>query len=386
MNLTPLVPEKTYAVCTNGIVKGQIIVGSQTTTKTQDNRFIATQFDKPTNFKCKYLGILIALVGGFIAAMLATGVGTLIAGILIATVIAAALTYGIGGAVCSFCLKSAEWSIVHPLIKIEGHSAIIGKSQLICTPLFLPSGVITLYYSEEVASRVARITAIKNITEMFAAAGLGAAIQGLGSVLSSVYSYSLMASGSIAFAETCTLGAFIGLYKGGELMSTPINYIENEVSDFLAGVDSTPDEVNSDAALGNAPADILDPFDQQGVYNTTKAKRLKEYNIGSKSPIMKDAWAKVKADPTYSPQTRNALLSKYLKETHAEYKQLNNKLATKNAIGKLIKNNLIMMGFSSGVNILSSTITKRMQKDLEAMIEDAESEAIRKIKIYETQI
>jgi len=388
--MIPLVPEKTYAVCSNGLMMGEIVVGSQTTVKKSDNRLIATIYDKPANFKCKWLGILLAIVGGIIAALCASGVGSLIAGVLIATVIAAALTYGLGGAVCTFCLKSAIWDIWHPMILIERKPAIIAKSKLICFPLFLPQGTITLYYSKEVASRVANITAIQNITEMFAAASVGAAIVSLGPILANVYSFVAAAAGPVA-AEIAVAGACVGLYKGGELVSVPINNAENAASDFLAGVHTTPDEPDSFDAISGAEdlTDIPDYLKLPKIYKTTKATALKENNIGARSPIMKDAWAKVKADPSYSAQTKNALLSKYLKQTHAEYKQLNNKLAKKAARGAVwnaVKDNLIMMGFSSGVNILSQTITKSMQKNLDAMQYDAESAAMEKVKIYEEQI
>lgn len=44
------------------------------------------------------------------------------------------------------------------------------------------------------------------------------------------------------------------------------------------------------------------------------------------------------------------------------------------------------MTFGSSVNILSSTLTKNMQQDLDSIMGDAESNAIKKIKIYESKI
>lgn len=389
MSYLPLVPEKTYAVCSNGLMTGEVVVGSQTTVKTSDDRLIATINDKPTNFKCKYLGILLAAIGGFIAAMIATGVGGLIAGVLLATVIAAAITYGIGGAICAMCLKSAMWDIMHPMILIEGQPAIIAKSKLICIPLGLPAGSISLYYSKDVANRVARITAIQNITEMFAFAGLGAALPALGSALGSVYSFCFAASGSAVIAGTATIGASVGLYKGGEIISMPIKDLENAASDFLAGVNTVPEEPKKVDAISNAEV-VEDLLKSPKIYKIANTKALREYNIGSRSPIMKDMWIRIKADPSYSSQTKNALQSKYLTEVKAEYKQLNNRLSNRAARGavwkKAVKNNLIMMGFSSGVNIISETITKGMQKELAAMQDYTENAAMKKIKIYEEQV
>ena len=50
--LIPLVPEKTYAVCTNGLKKGEMVVTSHDLYTMEDGRLIATLNDKPTNFAC----------------------------------------------------------------------------------------------------------------------------------------------------------------------------------------------------------------------------------------------------------------------------------------------------------------------------------------------
>ena len=47
-----LVPAGTYAVCTNGMRMGEVIVTSQTTIKKHKGDLLATIADKPTNFKC----------------------------------------------------------------------------------------------------------------------------------------------------------------------------------------------------------------------------------------------------------------------------------------------------------------------------------------------
>ncbi len=61
---TPLVPEKeVYPVCTNGLQTGTMVVTSQNKMCNAKRHYIATHLYKPTNFKCVYLGILVAIIG-----------------------------------------------------------------------------------------------------------------------------------------------------------------------------------------------------------------------------------------------------------------------------------------------------------------------------------
>ena len=67
-----LVPAGTYAVCTNGMRMGEVIVTSQTTIKKHKGDLLATIADKPTNFKCVWAGIIAAAVAAFLLALAAT--------------------------------------------------------------------------------------------------------------------------------------------------------------------------------------------------------------------------------------------------------------------------------------------------------------------------
>ena len=80
-----LVPAGTYAVCTNGMKKGEMIVTSQATVKNHKGNLLATIADKPSNFMCVWAGIIAAAVAAFLLA-LATTLGPL-AFIIIAALI-----------------------------------------------------------------------------------------------------------------------------------------------------------------------------------------------------------------------------------------------------------------------------------------------------------
>ena len=98
-----LVPAGTYAVCTNGMRMGEVIVTSQTTIKNHKGDLLATIADKPTNFKCVWAGIIAAAVAAFLLALAAT------LGIIIAALIGVLGSVTLGRLMCYFCLRCYPW-------------------------------------------------------------------------------------------------------------------------------------------------------------------------------------------------------------------------------------------------------------------------------------
>ncbi len=166
-NLTPLVPEKTYAVCTNGTKKGEIVVGHHDDVMKINTCLMATIQDKPTNCACVYMGILIAVVGGLLTALFVSGVGATVGCLLLVALVSILGAYGLGGVVCYFCLMPSQWIGFHPHILINKQPAIIGTSTIMCQPLWFTPGKITLFYSKDVASRVANVYKWQNWQRIF---------------------------------------------------------------------------------------------------------------------------------------------------------------------------------------------------------------------------
>jgi len=228
-SLTPLVPEKTYAVCTNGMQKGEMVVGSQDNVHKENLCLIATIEDKPTNFACVWAGILIAIVGGLLTALFVSGVGATIGCLLLATLVGILAAHGLGGVVCHFFLTPALWINPHPQILINKRPALIGTSTIVCKPLWFGTGNITLYYSKEVADRVAKIYRWKNYSDIFNAVNLGFALPG--------FVYNLF-SGIFTGKTLQTLGSIALGFGGGEVLGWMQGGAANLIGDAITPLDA----------------------------------------------------------------------------------------------------------------------------------------------------
>lgn len=354
---TPLVPEKeVYPVCTNGLQTGTMVVTSQNKMCNAKRHYIATYLDKPTDFKCVYAGILVAFVIGVIVGILAMsiasfGTGAVIAGILVATLVGIIASYGLGGAVCRYCLESAVWDKFHPNIIIDGKFAIIGSSKLICTPplpLLTTPGAIQIFYDKDVANKTAEIYATQNVLRIFKHALLGYSIPGIFK-----YIGGLLTNG-LTVANVIQLG-------GGTMISIGKDYAEDRISDVLS----------------NTNSNYSPNIEIEGVIDN--ASMIKDVQM-AKGNVMKSSWIKIKADPSYykgmSGKELNQLKSRYMKGAWAD-----KKTAKKNS-----KTALSVLGLDFLGNTIGKTIYKCMAKGLEEWREDAESTAIANIGIYEKQI
>lgn len=398
-----LVPAGTFAVCTNGMKMGKMIVTSQTTVKTSKGKLIATLKDKPTNFSCVWAGIIAAAVAAIVLA-LATTLGPL-AVVIIATIVGMLGSFTLGSMLCYFCLKETSWlpGSKHPNVLISGNMALVHTAQITCTPLgFLPSGNIQLFFDKSVASRIATVFFFKNSLDILEGAALGAGVAGLGQIAVKVFT----GVGGGLMGTTAAGIVTAGLIGSGYAIGHRIDIIQNSSSTALANWITTGDydkyesskKKDNDEKIidkvekgtSNQPGDskVIPPYTNQADINT-------KLNIGTQATgeVMKVSWGRVKADPAYHtgmPKSElNKLLGKYMKEVSTEVKlrnaSLSKNMALKENVLKSLKDFFVVNGICIGVNIAGQTASKVVKTDVDKDM-NKEISALSKIGIYEIKV
>lgn len=398
-----LVPAGTFAVCTNGMKMGKMIVTSQTTVKTSKGKLIATLKDKPTNFSCVWAGIIAAAVAAIVFA-LATTLGPL-AVVIIATIVGMLGSFTLGSMLCYFCLKETPWlsGSEHPNVLISGNKALVHTAQITCTPLgFLPSGNIQLFFDKSVASRIATVFFFKNSLDILEGAALGAGVAGLGQIAVKVFT----GVGGGLMGTTAAGIVTAGLIGSGYAIGKSIDIIQNSSSTALANwitagdydkYESSKKKDNDEKILdkvkkgtSNQPGDskVIPPYTNQADINT-------KLNIGTLATgeVMKVSWGRVKADPAYHtgmPKSElNKLLGKYMKEVSTEVKlrnaSLSKNMALKENVLKSLKDFFVVNGICIGVNIAGQTASKVIKTDVDKDM-NKEISALSKIGIYEIKV
>ena len=398
-----LVPAGTFAVCTNGMKMGKMIVTSQTTVKTSKGKLIATLKDKPTNFSCVWAGIIAAAVAAIVLA-LATTLGPL-AVVIIATIVGMLGSFTLGSMLCYFCLKETPWlsGSEHPNVLISGNKALVHTAQITCTPLgFLPSGNIQLFFDKSVASRNATVFFFKNSLDILDGAALGAGLAGLGQIAAKVFT----GFGGGLMGTTAAGIVTAGLIGSGYAIGKSIDIIQNSSSTGLANwitagdydkYESSKKKDNDEKIIdkvkkgtSNQPGDskVIPPYTNQADINT-------KLNIGTLATgeVMKVSWGRVKADPAYHtgmPKSElNKLLGKYMKEVSTEVKlrnaSLSKNMALKENVLKSLKDFFVVNGICIGVNIAGQTASKVIKTDVDKDM-NKEISALSKIGIYEIKV
>ena len=398
-----LVPAGTFAVCTNGMKMGKMIVTSQTTVKTSKDKLIATLKDKPTNFSCVWAGIIAAAVAAIVFA-LATTLGPL-AVVIIATIVGMLGSFTLGSMLCYFCLKETPWlsGSEHPNVLISGNKALVHTAQITCTPLgFLPSGNIQLFFDKSVASRNATVFFFKNSLDILEGAALGAGLAGLGQIAAKVFT----GFGGGLMGTTAAGIVTAGLIGSGYAIGKSIDIIQNSSSTALANwitagdydkYESSKKKDNDEKIIdkvkkgtSNQPGDskVIPPYTNQADINT-------KLNIGTLATgeVMKVSWGRVKADPAYHtgmPKSElNKLLGKYMKEVSTEVKlrnaSLSKNMALKENVLKSLKDFFVVNGICIGVNIAGQTASKVIKTDVDKDM-NKEISALSKIGIYEIKV
>ena len=204
------VPDKVYLVCTNGTMKSQMNVTSQTTVKIAGLRLAATIEDRFTgNFFCAKMVVAGALIGAVVAAVFV--VGTIASGgtLGVAAIAAIGAAGAAGGAatgalaammpsICSMLTSPNDWAVVHPRVKIEGKRALIEDSKIPCTL----GGNVLILYSLEAAEDFTDLRTWQTVADV------GGII--LGSALVSVSVGAVFTGGAAFFGSVKLINATFG--------------------------------------------------------------------------------------------------------------------------------------------------------------------------------
>ena len=400
-----LVPAGTYAVCTNGMRMGEVIVTSQTTIKNHKGDLLATIADKPTNFKCVWAGIIAAAVAAFLLALAAT-LGPL-AVIIIAALIGVLGSLTLGRLMCNFCLRCYPWlpNSGHPNIRIAGNQALLSSAKIVCTPLgFLPSGSIMLCYDKSVARRSATMYAISNSLKIFEGAVFGAGVAGICSIMKGVFGmYKSALEGTVAAIGTGSILVGAG-YTIGSGTSKTQEWASNKIADW--STDGEYGELEEKEKGGGGSDDTVSNLEkgvstQPGDFRlipaySDEAELNRQYNVGTQATgeVFNESWKRIKADPAYnkkgiSKEEKNAVRNKHMKEVAKELFERNKKIARNDGFWKNVKKGVtdffIVNLACIGINVAGETAFKISKVALERA-RDLEAEAQSKVGIYETKL
>lgn len=375
--LTPLVPEKTYAVCTNGTKRGEMVVGHHDNVMKKNTCLFATIQDKPTNFACVYMGMLIAIIGALLTALFVSGVGATIGCLLLAALAGILAAYGLGGIICYFCLRPSPWIGFHPKVIINGEPAILGTSTIICQPLWFTPGNITLFYSKEVADRVANVYRWSNWGRIFNSA---ITWYGIPSLLYNAVS-GVITQGFIRGIGSI-VGTAIGTLAGGTILDTASYLSAAGISSFFS--ERNPNLIPEESKLSSVSEreeyqalnidNLLEGDDMSEWSTTANAIKNFKYSNADRSRIMlwrHRVWGKFRSGNSVS-----------LKRAWRWDKQLGpNKQSARRSFAVLGLGLATDIAFMSIDNILKDNIAEDFPE-----LENAEAKAIAKVGVYEKTI
>ena len=165
------VHEDVTLVCTSGFIPSKMGVAERRVTA--KGKKFATELDKPTNFMCKWMGVLMAVAMGIVAAMLAIPFA---AALLIAFLAGMASAAGHGSILCWLLLQSSKWVNPHSKVKVGGIPALTEMAQLSCP---IGGGTIQMFFSREMAIEQNWLNVTKNTIEIAGAALMGRGIVGI---------------------------------------------------------------------------------------------------------------------------------------------------------------------------------------------------------------
>lgn len=159
--------------CTSGFTTSKLIVKDRNV-RISGGKLIATEEDKPSDFSCKWAGILAAAIVALLitAPFLVAILASFVAGML--------FSLTAGRALCWMALQGSQWINVHKQVTIQGKKALVENSVLTC-PI---GGNIKIFYDKSTAQQELKNNQLKNSIEILGASflfrGLGSAIQNNG--------------------------------------------------------------------------------------------------------------------------------------------------------------------------------------------------------------
>lgn len=166
MSKEAYVHEGVSLICTNGFRPAKLLVKDRGV-RIAGGQLMATEEDKPTNFACKWAGVLAALIAAILIA------APFIVAVLAAFLIGMLAALSLGQLLCWVALQGGKWNMVHPRVKLKGQCALTENSRLTCA---LMGGDITIFYDEATASRALHNNWLRNSVEILGAAFMGRAL------------------------------------------------------------------------------------------------------------------------------------------------------------------------------------------------------------------
>ncbi|GAD05813.1 hypothetical protein PORCRE_1522 [Porphyromonas crevioricanis JCM 15906] len=297
MSKEAYVHEGVSLICTNGFRPAKLLVKDRGV-RIAGGQLMATEEDKPTNFACKWAGVLAALIAAILIA------APFIVSVLAAFLIGMLAALSLGQLLCWVALQGGKWNMVHPRVKLKGQCALTENSRLTCA---LMGGDITIFYDEATASRALHNNWLRNSVEILGAAFMGRA---LGS--------SLITNGFLKGVQRVTFEVI-----KGSILSVPISIATDFCTDIMVGEEGalkqsfSVGDLSSDPIMVEEESKILqkekntEVRDRLDKYQENQAKEYKE-----KNPIHK--YRRGKKSPHYNrqktiSQKRNSRAKKYAK-------------------------------------------------------------------------
>ena len=220
MSKEAYVHEGVSLICTNGFKPAKLLVKDRGVC-IAGGQLMATEEDKPTNFACKWAGVLAALI----AAILITA--PFIVAVLAAFLIGMLAALTLGQLLCWVALQGGKWNMVHPQVKLKGQCALTESSKLTCV---LMGGDITIFYDEATAGKALRNNWLRNSVEILGTAFMGRAF---GASLK-VNGFTGAVKGFVlALPRNLVLG--YGMVEGADIVSNITTQNENGLTTGMGG-------------------------------------------------------------------------------------------------------------------------------------------------------
>lgn len=295
-----------YVVCTNGMHKSQLDVADRKTNIVQ-HRYIATAQDKPIDFGCKWIGILLAALAAFILVFFMAAILAVLLATIIGILGAAFLSKLGGGRVCNMITRGAQWQLTHPKVKVKGIAPLLENSTLPCSL----GGTVFIYYSKEAAEKQALAFAVKNSTEMLVAAGVGAFAGANVAVLT---------ANATLGAKALSIGinfGFVGLYymanKGLDKVLSPMS---ESLGQYIYQESSTPSIPVADGQSDMSPSNAGKTKSKD---NEAYKEPLYPFDDGMIAIIKEPAKVFIPNKLNEEPVSAREIRQKYLEKPRGEY-------------------------------------------------------------------
>lgn len=389
-------PQNVKLVCSNGMKTSDLVVTNRDVRIASGN-LIATVIDKPKNFGCKWIGILVALIAIIVVPMLITVGPLALALIATAAGVLGSLGAGVSGIpLCYLATMNSNWELHHTTVRIGPNKdlALLDVSTLTCS--IFSSGKIFIFYNRTLANKQATAFALRNTVEIFAAANIGAFGAGIVNI----------AKTSGLLSTQMGIHALFGTayYTVAEKLDNILDSARDATADVIveridgksspaSGMAEHKDKTNSeyeentfyaDESVLGVPRDAgVDYADyEDGTKKIPRAERRGEYN--KKGPLKKDKNGTLRRDPN-KPKSLNHAASEAARgkkgtaaqEAKAPYKEKARTIVRNRRIAKSaksgVKSFLAGMGISWVIDVAAVSMQKHIDNHMDEEVKSREA-------------